>query len=80
MSKENKNMKMPKFSLNWTYFIIILILGYLFYSNSGGGSSFQKEVSRIILHKDLLVIPKNKVPRILLLFLCIQRVKNNYQV
>lgn len=45
MSKENKNMKMPKFSLNWTYFIIILILGYLFYSNSGGGSSFQKEVS-----------------------------------
>lgn len=45
MSKDNKNMKMPKFSLNWTYFIIILILGYLFYTNSGGGTSFQKEVS-----------------------------------
>lgn len=45
MSKENNNMKMPKFSLNWTYMILILILGYLFYTNSGNGSSFQKEVS-----------------------------------
>lgn len=36
---------MPKFSLNWAYFIVLLIFGYLFWNNSGGGSSFQKEVT-----------------------------------
>lgn len=45
MSNENRNMKMPKFNLNWAYFIIILIFGFLFWTNSGGGSSFQKEVT-----------------------------------
>ena len=45
MSNEKNNMKMPKFSLNWAYFIVLLIFGYLFWNNSGGGSSFQKEVT-----------------------------------
>ena len=38
-------MKMPKFNLNWTYMIVILLLAYMFYTNSGNGNSFQKEVS-----------------------------------
>lgn len=38
-------MKMPKFSLNWTYLIIIFLLGYLFYTNQSNGASFNKEVS-----------------------------------
>ena len=47
MSADNKNnnMKMPKFNLNWTYMIVILLLAYMFYTNSGNGNSFQKEVS-----------------------------------
>ncbi|MBR3373952.1 MAG: ATP-dependent zinc metalloprotease FtsH, partial [Bacteroidaceae bacterium] len=36
---------MPKFNLNWTYMIVILLLGYMFYTNSNQGNSFQKEVS-----------------------------------
>ena len=41
----NNNMKMPKFNLNWTYMIVILLLAYMFYTNSGQNNSFQKEVS-----------------------------------
>lgn len=36
---------MPKFKLNWTYMIVILLLAYMFYTNSGSGGNFQKEVS-----------------------------------
>ncbi|MBQ7742213.1 MAG: ATP-dependent zinc metalloprotease FtsH [Bacteroidaceae bacterium] len=36
---------MPKFNLNWTYMIVILLLAYMFYTNSGNSNSFQKEVS-----------------------------------
>ncbi len=45
MSNDKNNMKMPKFNLNWAYFVVILIFGYLLWSNSGGSSSFQKEVA-----------------------------------
>ena len=38
-------MKMPKFNLNWTYMIVILLLAYMFYTNSGQNNSFQKEVT-----------------------------------
>ena len=41
----NNNMKMPKFNLNWTYMIVILLLAYMFYTNSGQNNSFQKEVT-----------------------------------
>ena len=44
-NNNNNNMKMPKFNLNWTYMIVILLLGYMFYTNSNQGNSFQKEVS-----------------------------------
>ena len=44
-NKNNNNMKMPKFNLNWTYMIVILLLAYMFYTNSGNSNSFQKEVS-----------------------------------
>ena len=45
MAKNNNNMRMPKFSMTWAYLIVILILSYLFYTNSGNGASFQKEVT-----------------------------------
>jgi cell division protease FtsH len=45
MSNEKNNMRMPKFSLNWAYIIIILIFCYLIWNNSSSGSSFQKDVA-----------------------------------
>ena len=44
-ANNNNNMKMPKFNLNWTYMIVILLLGYMFYTNAGNNNSFQKDVS-----------------------------------
>ena len=44
-NNNNNNMKMPKFNLNWTYMIVILLLGYMFYTNAGNNNSFQKDVS-----------------------------------
>lgn len=45
MASNNNNMKMPKFRLNWTYMIAILLLAYLFYTNNNGNGSYQKNVS-----------------------------------
>ena len=36
---------MPKFNLNWTYAIIIVILAYLFWQGNGNNGSYHKEVS-----------------------------------
>lgn len=36
---------MPKFNLNWTYMIIIIILAYLFWQGNGNNGSYHKEVS-----------------------------------
>ncbi len=44
-NNNNNNMKMPKFNLNWTYMVVILLLAYMFYTNSSQSGSFQKEVS-----------------------------------
>ncbi|HCE48044.1 MAG TPA: cell division protein FtsH [Prevotellaceae bacterium] len=42
----NRNkMNMPKFNLNWTYAIIIVILAYLFWQGNGNNGSYHKEVS-----------------------------------
>ncbi len=38
-------MNMPKFNLNWTYAIIIVILAYLFWQGNGNNGSYHKEVS-----------------------------------
>ncbi|MBQ0089836.1 MAG: ATP-dependent zinc metalloprotease FtsH [Prevotellaceae bacterium] len=43
--KRNNNKNMPKFSLNWLYFIIIAILAILFYTNNNDSTSYFKKVS-----------------------------------
>ena len=42
----NKNkMNMPKFSLNWAYIVIIILLAYLFWQGKGNNGSYHKDVS-----------------------------------
>ena len=36
---------MPKFNLNWIYFIIIFALGIMLYQGNSNPGSFDKEVS-----------------------------------
>ena len=36
---------MPRFSLNWAYAIIIIVLAYLFWTGNRGTGSYNKEVS-----------------------------------
>ena len=44
-NSQNNPNKMPRFSLNWAYAIIIIVLAYLFWTGNRGTGSYNKEVS-----------------------------------
>ena len=46
MNPQNPRQKqnMPKFNLNWVYFLILVALAFLYFSGVGGGSSVDREV------------------------------------
>ena len=46
MNPQNPRQKqnMPKFNLNWVYFLILGALAFLYFSGVGGGSSVDREV------------------------------------
>ena len=38
-NNKNPKMNMPKFNMNWLYFIVLAILAFLFFTGGGGKSS-----------------------------------------
>ena len=49
--ENEKNEKRPRFSLNWLYFLIIITLGYMLFSDGFGRTGYNKEVSFSELQK-----------------------------